>query len=277
MPATPTRCDHQNCLLCALRAKLPLAADSWAGCSGWINHSWLDPFVQGTVSGAISFLNPSSSINTCMLHLVIHSINKSRRFFLRRGEWSQNRKRPFLEPSAAPPPPERARPSLTAAAAPWWSVISEKYGKSLESLLPSREIPAEELNLSQSAEKQRCQTQLRLAVVKQTIYALNFLKDESPRPFLNNRPPEAGTGVGSRVDTIVILPIPGPLSDTLAFMPTDESNSDILQSNSRLYFKCKYSGVHKCVLWPLFPCLPTAMYCSQTSFLCVSERPGLKK
>lgn len=71
-------------------------------------------------------------------------------------------------------------------------VISEKYGKSLESLLPSREIPAEELNLSQSAEKQRCQMQLRLAVVKQTIYLRNFLKDKSTGPFtilhLNQEP-----------------------------------------------------------------------------------------
>lgn len=71
-------------------------------------------------------------------------------------------------------------------------LVSEKYGKSLESLLPSREIPAEELNLSQSAEKQRHQTQPRLAAVKQTIYLRDFLKDRSTGPFtilhLNQEP-----------------------------------------------------------------------------------------
>ena len=180
-----------------------------------------------------------------MLYLELYSINESRCFFLKREGSPPNREQQRRGSSGRAqqlsPAQERVLHSLTAAR--WWAVISEKYGKSLESLLPSREIPAEELNLSPSAEKQRCQMQLCLAVVKQTIYLLNFLKDEPPRPFLCNLTPEPGAGVGSHADTIVILPIPGPLSHTMILCSQMNQILDILQSNRKPYFKCKCSGL----------------------------------
>lgn len=115
--------------------------------------------------------------------------------------------------------------------------------------------------------------QLRPAAVTPRIYLLNFLKDESTCPYLCHRAPEPGAGVGSHADTIVILPIPGPLSHSRALCAPMNQILRFYPSNSKPYFKCKYSVCTMCSL-AFVSYLPTH---TEISFLYVSERSGWKK
>lgn len=178
------------------------------------------------------------------MSVVYTAILKSRHFFLKRGRLSQKivleditgcSGGSLLEGSTALSDREHGPPSLTAAAARWWGVIAEKYGKNLESLLPSREIPAEELDLPQSAEKQHCQTQPCLTVVKQTICWI-FWKTSLPDPsFTISLARTRGPRWLQRWHNRSLANSRSTLRQD-DFRPTDESNSDTtLRSNRGPY------------------------------------------
>lgn len=220
-----------------------------------------------------------------MLYQYLHSINKSIHFFLKRGKSSQNiiledirggSSISFLEHSAALSSPGACAAfpnhgSCTTMIRHFRKILKEP--RILTALLRNPSRRAQSVAVSRK-------TTLPLTtapeVVKQTIYLLKFLKDESPRPF----PLQSHTWTTSWCWLLSRRNRNFPSSrSTLQhrdFMPTDESNSDCWQSHRWPYFKCKYSGLYKWVLWPLFTGLPTVIY-TEISFLCVSEKPGLKK